>query len=128
MILPDRLTTRRGSGGTISVMPDELSCIPGRLRDNVERWRQDDHQPQRGMRWNRLTWQVTLPEHRDFLAQLPDLVDRETVAGHGARAADDGQTAVQPKNNGAGERLRGVAEQVRTGGGVATPTRPASTS
>jgi hypothetical protein len=143
MILPDRLTTRRGGGGTISVMPDELSRIPGRLRDNVERWRQDDHQPQPGMRWNRLTWQETLPEHRDVLAQFPDRVDRESVAGHGARAADDGQTAEQAfvatmvwgygpvgygafrtarvlrKNHGAGERLRAVAEQVRTGGGVA---------
>jgi hypothetical protein len=123
-------------------MLDELSRIPARLRDNVERWRRDDDQPQPGMRWNRLTWQETLPEHRDFLAQLPGRVDRETVAGHGVRAADDGQTAEQAfiatmvwgygpvgygafrtarvlrKNHDVGERLRGVAERVRDDGGL----------
>jgi hypothetical protein len=95
------------------------------------------------MRWNRLTWQETLPEYKDFLAGLPDLVDRETVAGYGARATEDGQIAerafvasmvwgygpvgygafrtarVLLENPDAGERLREVAKQVRDGGGVA---------
>jgi hypothetical protein len=128
--------------GMISVMADELSRVPTRLRENVERWHRHGRRRQPGMRWNRLTWQETLPEYKDFLAGLPDLVDRETAAGYGARAADGAQAAGRAfvaamiwgygpvgygafrtarllrKNPGAGERLREVAEQVCGGGGV----------
>jgi hypothetical protein len=74
---------------------DAVPAIPNRLREAFLRWDSGGRQGQPAMRWNRSTWQVTMPEHHDLLAGLPDRLGRTTVAKLGLRAADGETQAVQ---------------------------------
>ncbi|MEU7907062.1 hypothetical protein [Actinoplanes sp. NPDC049118] len=74
---------------------DTVPAIPNQLREAFLRWDSGGRQGQEAMRWNRSTWQVTIPEHRELLASLPDRLDRTTVAEWGAGAADGEAQAEQ---------------------------------
>src|SRR5438046_344179 len=83
-------------GGSMAVMSSDAGRpVPSRLLDEFRRWDAGGRRPQSGIWWSRLTWQSTLPEHSDFLAGLPDCLDRAVVAVHGARAAAGGGEAVR---------------------------------
>jgi hypothetical protein len=69
--------------------------VPNRLRELFVRWDAEGRQPQDGIGWNRSTWQATLPEHHDFLAQLPDRLDRDYVTKRVHRADEGEDEAVQ---------------------------------
>jgi hypothetical protein len=47
------------------------------------------------MAWPRQTWQITLPEHGEFLSRLPDRLNRDAVREYGALAAESERHAVQ---------------------------------
>ncbi|MEH0985727.1 8-oxoguanine DNA glycosylase OGG fold protein [Micromonospora sp. CPCC 205556] len=74
---------------------DSALPLPDRLRDLFVSWDAAGRQPQRAMRWNRSTWQATLPDHHDLLAELPDQIDRDVVAERGRRAGESEAEAVQ---------------------------------
>ncbi|WP_204296756.1 hypothetical protein [Actinoplanes campanulatus] len=69
--------------------------MPNPLRVAFRRWDSGGRQGQEGMRWNRSTWQATVPEHHGLLSSLPERLDRTTVATWGAGAADGEAQAVQ---------------------------------
>lgn len=72
-----------------------VPALPDRLRDLFASWNAAGRPPQRAMKWNRSTWQATLPDHHDFLAELPDKIDRDVVAQRGRHAGDGEAEAVQ---------------------------------
>ncbi|MEU2666812.1 hypothetical protein [Micromonospora sp. NPDC007220] len=116
--------------------------LPDRLRELFVSWNAAGRPPQGAMRWNRSTWQATLPDHHDLLAELPDQIDRAGVAQRGRHAADSDAEAVQAfvtamvwgygpigygafraarvlrENPGAPAVLREAALRVRGGGGA----------
>jgi len=77
----------------MTVMSSDVTPpIPIRLREAFRRCGGQPRQP--AMRWNRSTWQTTLPEHHDLLASLPDKLDRATVTAIGARAPESEARAI----------------------------------
>jgi hypothetical protein len=86
----------RGSGDSMTVMSsDSVMVIPNRLREVFQRWDADGRPSQAGIVWSRRTWQSTLPEQQEIFAGLPDRLDRTTVTGYGARAAETEEEAVR---------------------------------
>ncbi|MEU4218192.1 hypothetical protein [Actinoplanes sp. NPDC026623] len=74
---------------------DTVPAIPNQLREAFLRWDSGGRQDQKAMRWNRSTWQATLPEYHDLLTSLPDKLDRSCVVDWGAAAADGEAQAMQ---------------------------------
>ena len=62
---------------------------PDRLRSAKDAWEDAGRPDQTGMRWIRPAWNRRLPDYAAYLTKLPDVLDRETVIEHFAKAGVD---------------------------------------
>lgn len=73
-------------------MSDFARPVPEALRELVQRWDTAGRRPQRPTAWSLRPWQAALPEHREYLASLPNPIDRFAVIDL-CRGAQDHPTA-----------------------------------
>jgi len=68
--------------------------IPDDLLSTAMRWQQAGRPPQRGSSWSLRSWQDGLPEQSDFLATVPNPIDRASAISLCRRAGDEPAAAV----------------------------------
>lgn len=62
-------------------MSDMVRPVPPALRDLVTRWEVAGRPQQRGSYWSLRPWQLAFPEHGEYLASMPNPINRADVIG-----------------------------------------------